>query len=115
VLGCNADAGKCTGISQCLINSSKHSSGWYSTVRKMPLIFTYGMNWITVTETVHINHICILCNWKCKWHRECNRRTKMRIRMGLTGTLHRRFYRPHLYETITVLFWTSGAGTVSVM
>jgi len=37
-LGCNANTGKCTGISQCLVNSSKHSSGWYSTVRKTLLI-----------------------------------------------------------------------------
>ena len=44
-LGCNANAGKCTGISQCLVNSSKHSSGWYSTVRKTLLIFSYGINW----------------------------------------------------------------------
>jgi len=43
-LGCNANAGKCTGISQCLVNSSKQSSGWYSTVRKTSLIFSYGMN-----------------------------------------------------------------------
>ena len=43
-LGCKADAGKCTGISQYLVNSSKHSSGWYSTVRKTSLIFSYGMN-----------------------------------------------------------------------
>ena len=42
-LGCNAKAGKCTGISQCLVNWSKHSSDWYSTVRKMLLIFGYGM------------------------------------------------------------------------
>jgi hypothetical protein len=57
--------------------------GWYCTVRKTSLIFSYGMNWITVTKTVHIHHICILCNWKCKWHGERNRRTKMRIRRGL--------------------------------
>jgi len=95
-LSCNANAGKCTGISQCLVNSSKHSSGWYSTVQKTSLIFSYGMNWITITTTVHINHICILCNWKCKWHREHNRRTKMRIHTGLTGTLHCHFYCPHL-------------------
>jgi len=43
-LGCNANAGKCTGISQCLVNSSKHSSGWHSTVRKTLPIFSYGMN-----------------------------------------------------------------------
>ena len=43
-LSCNANAGKCTGISQCLVNSSKHSSGWYSTVQKTLLIFSYGMN-----------------------------------------------------------------------
>jgi len=43
-LGCNANARKCTGISQCLVNSSKHSSGWYSTIQKMLLIFSYGMN-----------------------------------------------------------------------
>jgi len=97
-----------------MVNSSKHSSGWYSTVRKTLLIFSYSMNWITVTKTLHINHICILCNWKCKWHRERNGRTEMRIRSGQTGTLHRRFYRPRLYETIAVLFWTSGAGTVTV-
>jgi hypothetical protein len=30
-----------------------------SRVRKTFLIFSYGMNWITVTKTVHINHICI--------------------------------------------------------
>ena len=114
-LGCNAKAGKCTGISQCLVNWSKHSSGWYSTVRKTLLIFSYGINWITVTKTAHINHICILCNWKCKWHHERNRHNEMRIRVGLTGTLHCRFYPPHLYETIAVLFWTSGAGTVTVL
>jgi hypothetical protein len=79
-LGCNANAGKCTGISQCLVNSSKHSWGWYSMVRKTLLIFSYCMNWITVTKTVHINHICILCNWKCKWHHEHNRHTEMRKR-----------------------------------
>ena len=43
-LRCNANAGKCTGISQCLVNSSRHSSGWYSTVQKTLLIFNYGMN-----------------------------------------------------------------------
>jgi hypothetical protein len=114
-LGCNANTGKCTGISQCLVNSSKHSSGWYSSVRKTLLIFSYGINWIAVTKTVHINHICILCNWICKWHRERNRRTEMRIRTGLTGTLHCRFYRTLLYEIIAVLFWKSGAGIVTVM
>ena len=106
-LGCSANAGKCTGISQCLVNSCKHSLVWYSTVQKTLLIFSYGMNRITITKTVHINHICILCNWKCKWHRERNRCTEMRIRTGLTGTLHCRFYCTCLYETITILFWTS--------
>jgi len=67
---CNANAVKCTGISQCLVNSSKHSSGWYSMARKMLLIFCYSLNWITITKTVHINHICILCNQKCKRHCE---------------------------------------------
>jgi len=43
-LGCNANAGTCTGISQCLVNSSKHSSGWNSMVRKTLPIFSYGMN-----------------------------------------------------------------------
>jgi len=43
-LGCNSNAGKCTGISQCLVNSSKHSLGWYSTVQKTSLIFSYSMN-----------------------------------------------------------------------
>ena len=84
-LGCIVNAGKCAGISQCLVNSSKHSSGWYSTVRKTLLIFSYGMNWITGTKTVNINHICILCNRKCKWHRERNSCTEMRIRTGRTG------------------------------
>jgi len=51
-LGCNADSGLCTGISQCLVNPSKHSSGWYSTVRKTLLIFCYGLYWITFTTTV---------------------------------------------------------------
>ena len=64
------------------------------------------MNWITVTKSRNINHICIFCNWKCKWHRERNRRTEMRIRTGLTDTLHCRFYRPPLYGTIAVLFRT---------
>ena len=105
-LGCNANAGKCTGISQCLVNSSKHSSGWYSMVRKTLLIFSYGLNWITVTKTVHINHICILCNWKCKWHRERNRRTVTSIRTGLTSTLHCRLYCTSRYETIALLLWT---------
>ena len=91
-LGCNANAGKCTGISQSLVNSSKPSLGLYSMVRKTLLVFSYGMNWITVTKTVHINHMCILWNWKCKWHHERNIRTWMRMRMGLS--LHCRFYRP---------------------
>ena len=43
-LGCNADAGKCTSILRCLGNSSKHSSSLYSTVWKMLLIFSYGIN-----------------------------------------------------------------------
>ena len=43
-LGCNAHAGKCIGIAQCLVNSSKHSSGWYSMVRKRLLIFSYSRN-----------------------------------------------------------------------
>ena len=43
-IGCNANTGKCTGISLCLVNSSKDSSGWYSTVRKTLLIFSYGIN-----------------------------------------------------------------------
>jgi len=43
-LGCNANAGKCTGSLQYLVNSSKPSSGWYSMVRKMLLIFSYGLN-----------------------------------------------------------------------
>jgi len=90
-------------------------SGWYSTVRETLLIFSYGMNWITVTKTVHINNICILCNWICKWPRERNGRGEMRRRTELRGTLHCRFYRPRLCESIAVLFWTSGAGTVTVM
>jgi len=113
MLGCNANAGKHTGISQCLVNSSKHSSGWYAMVRKTLLIFSYGTNWITVTKTVHINNICILCNWKCKWHCECKRCTEMRKRTWLT--LHHRLYCPRLYETIALLFRTSGASTVTVM
>jgi len=44
MVGCNANAGKCTGILQCLVNSSKLSSGWYSTVQKTLPIFSYGMN-----------------------------------------------------------------------
>ena len=35
-----------------------------------------------------------------------NRRTEMRIRTGLTDTLHCRFYRSPLYGTIAVLFRT---------
>ena len=115
MLDCNANTRKCTSISQSLVNSSKQPSGWYSTVRKMLMIFSYGMNWITVTKPVHINHICILCNWKCKWHHEHNRCTEMRIITGLTSTLHCCSNLPHLYETIAVPFWTLEAGTVTVM
>jgi len=114
-LGCSGNAGKCTSISKCLVNSSKHSLGWHSTVWKTLLIFSYGKNWITVTNTVHINYICILCKCICKWHRERNRCTEMRICMGITATLHCRFYCPRLYETIAVLFWTSAADTNTVM
>jgi len=83
-LGCNVNAGKCTGISQCLVNSSKHSSAWCSSVRKTLLIFTYGINWITVTKTVHINHICIFCIWICIRHPERIRRAEMRLCTLLT-------------------------------
>ena len=38
------------------------------------------MNWITVTKTVYINHICIFCKWKSKRHRERKRRADMWIR-----------------------------------
>jgi len=92
-LGCSTNAGKCTGISQCLVNSSKHSSVWYSTVREPLLIFSYGKKWVTVTKTVHIYHICILFNWKCKWLRERNRHTEMRIRTGLSHTPLRSYRR----------------------
>ena len=51
-----------------------------STVRKTFLIFSYGMNWITVTKTVHINHICIFCKLKSKRHCEHKRRAEMWIR-----------------------------------
>ena len=51
-----------------------------STVRKTFLIFSYGMNWITVTKTVHINHICIFCKWKSKRHSERKRHAEMWIR-----------------------------------
>jgi len=44
MLGCNTNARKFTGISQCLVNSSKHSSVWYSTVREPLLISSYGKN-----------------------------------------------------------------------
>jgi len=60
MLGCNMNAGKSTGIPQCLVNSSIHSSVWYSTIRKPSLIFSYGKNRVTVTKPVQINHICIL-------------------------------------------------------
>jgi len=43
-LGCGVIAGKCTGISQRLVNTSKHSSDWYSTVQKTLRIFSHGMN-----------------------------------------------------------------------
>ena len=43
-LGFSVNAVKCTGTSQCLVNYSKHSLGWYSTVQKTLLIFSYGMN-----------------------------------------------------------------------
>ena len=44
MLGCNTNAGKYTGIPQCLVNSSKHSSVWYSTIQKPSLIFSYDKN-----------------------------------------------------------------------
>jgi len=43
-LGWNANTGKCTGILQCLVDSSKHSLGWYSMVLKTLLILSYSMN-----------------------------------------------------------------------
>ena len=40
-LGCNANTGRCTGILQCLVNSSKHSSGSLGGTRIFGLVF-YG-------------------------------------------------------------------------
>ena len=41
-LGFNTNAGKSTGTSQCLVNSSKYFPVSYSTFRKPLLIFVYG-------------------------------------------------------------------------
>jgi hypothetical protein len=57
MLSGNVKAEKCTGISQRLVNANSRFSGWHSTVRKTSLVFSYGMNCITVAKTVHINHI----------------------------------------------------------
>lgn len=38
---CNANAGRCPGTWQYLVNSSKRSSGWYSTIRKTSLRFRH--------------------------------------------------------------------------
>ena len=54
---CNVKAEKCTGISQCPVNSKRRSSGWHSTVRETSLFISYGMNCTAVTKTIHINHI----------------------------------------------------------
>jgi len=59
MFSCNVRAENCTGISQGPVNSNKRSFGWHSTVRKTSLVISYGMNCITVTKTVHINHIRI--------------------------------------------------------
>lgn len=61
-LNCNVNAAKCTCILQCPINSSKHSSGCYSTSRKTSLVFSCGTNCSTITQTVYIHRICILYN-----------------------------------------------------
>jgi hypothetical protein len=59
MLSCNVKAEKCTGISQCLVNSS---SGWHSTIRKTSLVFSYGMNYITVTG-IQLRHELHYRHW----------------------------------------------------
>ena len=99
-LGCNANGGKCTRISQW----RRHSSGWYSMVRKKSLVFNCDRNCIAVTKTIHMNHICILCKWTRKWHSE---RNQMHGEQNRNGTNMRcsvcRFYFPRLSETAVVL------------
>ena len=70
-LNWNANAGGSVPVSRDVWwTRVNKSSGWYSTVWKTSLAFSCGINCITFTKTVHINYIRILCNWKCKWHRQ---------------------------------------------
>ena len=50
-LSCNANVAKCTGISQCLVNSSKHSAGRYSAVLKR--------HWYSATAWTSFSHSLI--------------------------------------------------------
>jgi len=49
-LDCNSNAGECTGISRCLVKSSKHSSCRYPAIRKTSLVFRCSMTCIDVTQ-----------------------------------------------------------------
>jgi hypothetical protein len=62
MLSCNVKAEMCTGISQCLVNSNRCSSGWHSTVRKTSLVFSYGTNNITVTR-IQLRHELHYPHW----------------------------------------------------
>jgi hypothetical protein len=106
VLSCNTNAKKHTSISQWLVDSRKCVSGLYSAIWKTLLAFNYGMNCITITETLYISHTHILCNEKCKWHIESNRYTKTRIPTGLHVPYSMSLVlppTPHYYKIIIII------------
>jgi len=53
-LRCNTNVGKCTDISRYLVKSIQYALVLYSTVWRRLMVFCYGMNFLTVTKTVHI-------------------------------------------------------------
>ena len=73
----NANAGKCTGALQCLVNTLRIGIQCYL---KASPVFSHVMNWTTVIETAPASHTCIFCTWECKWH--CKRNTKTETRMS---------------------------------
>jgi hypothetical protein len=106
-LDCHANAENYTRISQCMVNSCKHSSGWYYTVWTTSLVLSCGMNCIAVTKSVHMNHIFILCSWKCKWFLERNRYSDTKSAYWTTCTVQyvgvtRKMWKCHLWACIFI-------------
>jgi hypothetical protein len=82
----NANAAKCTGISQCLVNSNEHSSGWHCAVRKS---CSYSVTARTSYrhKLTYTNYIRMLCSCRSKSHLECSRCTGSRIPTTLARTV----------------------------